>query len=462
MAAERPVGTDGSVPDVVPPSRARIALVLGSLGFFLITLDLLIVTVALSRIGRELGGATVGQQWVIDGYTLTFAALLLLAGNLADRIGAKRAVGAGVVLFLLASIGCALAPTLGILIACRVVQGAGAAVMLPASMALIREAFPDPRARTHALGIWAVGGAVAGAAGPLLGGLLTTIDWRLVFAINVPACVLMLVLLGRVLRSPTRPQPFDWAGQVLSLVALSALMYGLITGGHDGFGSTGVVVALVVAVVGLTAFVMVQARGRHPMLPLELLKPTGMRIALLVGFAFMISNFGTVFVNSLYLQQHLGLTPLLAGVVFLPSAAFSIAGNVVSGTLANRFGPRVPMVGGLAAMVVGLIGMILVAPLGLPLLIAPCLVFTGGGGATAMPPATALVLASVSPSRAGTASAVFNTFRQVGGAVAIAVFGALVADPTHFVAGMQSSFVVAGAAVLVAALVSLRVPAPRA
>jgi DHA2 family methylenomycin A resistance protein-like MFS transporter len=432
--------------------------VLGSLGFFLITLDILIVNVALTRIGRELGGGTAGQQWVIDGYTLTFASLLLFAGNLADRVGAKRAVGAGVLLFLLASIACALAPSIGALIAARVVQGAGAAVMLPASMALIREAFPDPRKRAHALGIWAVGGAVAGAAGPLLGGLLTTIDWRLVFGINIPACAVILVLIARVLPSPTRPRAFDWAGQVLSVLALTALMYGLITGGHDGFASPDVVAALLIAAASLAGFVLVQARVRHPMLPLELLRPRGMRIALVVGFAFMVSNFGTVFVNSLYLQQHLGLEPLLAGLVFLPSAAFSIVGNIVSGTLANRFGTRMPIVGGLATMVVGLIGMVVVAPLGNPLLIAPCLILTGAGGSVAMPPVTSLVLASVAPAQSGTASAVFNTFRQVGGAVAIAVFGALLADPAHFVAGMRTSFVVAGALLVVAVLAALRVP----
>jgi len=441
----------------VPPSAARIALVLGSLGFFLITLDILIVNVALSRIGHELGGGTAGQQWVIDGYTLAFAALLLFAGNLADRVGAKRAVGIGAGLFLVASIGCAAAPALGVLIAARVVQGAAAAVMLPASMALIREAFPDPRERAHALGIWAVGGAVAGAAGPLLGGLLTTIDWRLVFGINVPVCVLMLILLTRVPRSPQHPRPFDWAGQLLSLIALTSLMYGLISGGHGGFGRLDVVSALSVALTALVAFVLVQARAAHPMLPLALLRPRGMRIALLVGFAFMVSNFGTVFVNSLYLQQHLGLTPLLAGLVFLPSAAFSIVGNLVSGPLANRFRTRVPMIGGLVAMAVGLLGMILVAPLGIPWLIAPCMVFTGAGGSIAMPPTTSLVLVSVDSARSGTASAVFNTFRQVGGAVAIAVFGALIANPAGFVTGMQTSFIVAGGAVLLAAAASLRV-----
>jgi DHA2 family methylenomycin A resistance protein-like MFS transporter len=180
-----------------------------------------------------------------------------------------------------------------------------------------------------------------------------------------------------------------------------------------------------------------------------------MRIALGVGFAFMVSNFGTVFVLSLFLQQHLGLSPLLAGLTFLPSAAFSVAGNIVSGTLANRFGPRVPVVAGLLTMVVGLIALVLTAPLGSPVLVAIGAVFTGTGGSVAMPPVTSVVLASVPADRAGTASAVFNTFRQVGGAVAIAVFGALIADRTHFVAGLQTSFVVAASLVLATAIASI-------
>ena len=440
---------------------SRRTLLLASLGFFLITLDILIVNIALARIGRELGGGTAGQQWVIDGYTLTFAALLLFAGNLSDRIGAKRALGLGIAFFLVASIGCSLAPTAAALIAARVLQGAAAAVMLPASMALIREAFPDARRRTHALGIWAVGGAVAGAVGPLLGGLLTTLNWRLVFAINLPVCLAMLVLLVHAAPSAPRPRPFDWAGQATSVIGLTALVYGLITGGASGFGQVQVVAALLVAVAGIAAFLLIQARSRHPMMPLELFRSAGMRISLGVGFAFMVGNFGTVFIVSLFLQQHLGLPPLLAGLVFLPSAAFSIAGNVFSGTLANRLGPRVPIVLGLMSMVAGLVGLLLTAPLGSPQLVAAFLIFTGIGGSTAMPPVASVVLASVPGEHAGAASAVFNTFRQVGGAVAIAVFGALIADTGHFVHGMQLSLAIAAVLLLAAATASLRMRVSR-
>ena len=430
----------------------RRTLFLASLGFFLITLDILIVNVALTRIGDELGGGPTGQQWVIDGYTLMFAALLLSAGALSDRVGAKRTLGAGIALFLLASVACALAPTVGALIAARVVQGVAAAAMLPASMALIREAFPDARERARALGVWAVGGAVATAVGPLLGGLLTTLDWRLVFVINLPVCVGMLVLLRTVAPSATASVPFDRAGQALSLIALAALMYGLIEGGAAGFADPLVVTALAVAVVGVTAFLVVQSRSRHPMMPPELFRSREMRISLGVGFAFMVGNFGSVFVVSLYLQQHLGLSPLLAGLVFLPSAAFAVVGNVVSGRLSNRFGPRVPVVAGLASMAAGLLAMATTASLGSSWAFAALLVLTGAGGSIAMPPVTSVVLASAPAERASTASAIFNTFRQVGGAVAIAVLGGLLAGASSFVPGLQLSFVIAASVVVAAAV----------
>jgi DHA2 family methylenomycin A resistance protein-like MFS transporter len=417
--------------------RARIVVTIASLGFFLITLDISIVNVALASIREELGGGTAGQQWIIDGYTLLFACLLLSAGNLADRIGAKMALGLGIVVFTLTSAACAAAPSIGVLIAARCAQGAGAAIMLPASMALVREAFPDPRRRARALGVWAVGGAVAALVGQPLGGLLTTLDWRWVFTINLPVGLGMLAF--------------------LAVVALSALVYGLIEGGHTGFTAAWVIAALVVAVLGIGAFVLVQSRAAHPMMPLSLFHARGFRIALPVGFAFMVGNYGNVFVVSLYLQQHLGLSPLHAGLVFLPSAFFAIAGNLASGPITNRFGVRLPVVAGQLSMVVGLVALLVAAGVGSPLLVALCVIPIGAGGSLAMPSVTGVVLDGVPPQQAGTASAVFNTFRQVGGAVAIAVFGALVADAGSFVTGARTSFAIAAVLLLATALLSLRV-----
>ena len=454
-----------SVADLRTPTpdapHARTVLAVASLGFFLITLDILIVNVALTSISSDLGGGTSGQQWVIDSYTLLFASLLLFAGNLADRAGAKRALALGIVVFAVASGACAAALSTGALVAARFAQGAGAAILLPASMALVRGAFPDPRRRARALGIWAVGGAVAGLVGQPLGGLLTTLDWRWVFLINLPVCAGMLAFLTTVARSPTRAAPFDWAGQVLAVVALSALTFGLIDGGHAGFGAPRVVAVLALAFLAVAGFVAVQARVRHPMMPLDLFRSTGFRIALSVGFTFMVGNYGNVFVTSLLLQQHLGLSPLRAGLAFLPSAFFAIVGNLASGSITNRFGPRVPIVAGQLLMAAGLLGMTAAVSRSSPVLLALLIIPVAAGGSLAMPPVTGVVLDGVRTERAGTASAVFNTFRQVGGAVAIAVFGALIADPDGFESGARASFAVAAALLLTTALVSLRVR-PRA
>jgi MFS family permease len=193
-------------------SSSGLALAAALLGFFMITLDAVVVNVALPSIRRDLGGGITGLQWVVDGYTLMFAALLS-AGSLSDRAGARRAFAAGLCVFATASAACGLAPGLGALVAARFVQGAAAAVMMPASMALIRQAYADPATRARAVAVWAMGGAVASSSGPVLGGLLTLVSWRLIFFINVPAGALALALLARTERSPHRTAPFDWAGR---------------------------------------------------------------------------------------------------------------------------------------------------------------------------------------------------------------------------------------------------------
>jgi DHA2 family methylenomycin A resistance protein-like MFS transporter len=197
------------------------------------------------------------------------------------------------------------------------------------------------------------------------------------------------------------------------------------------------------------------------MMPLDLFHARGFRLALPVGFAFMVGNYGNVFVVSLFLHQGLGLSPLHAGLVFLPSAFFAIVANLASGPITNRFGARLPVVAGLSSMMVGLVAMLIVAPLGSPALIAACVIPIGAGGALAMPSVTGVVLEGVPVRQAGTASAVFNTFRQVGGAVAIAAFGALIADPDRVVVGLRLSLGIAAALLLLAAVSALRIQ-PRA
>src|SRR5438132_6103883 len=197
-----------------PTPRSASTLAAAVLGFFVITLDAVVVNVALPSIRSDFGGGTTGLQWVVDGYTLMFAALLLWAGALSDRIGARRGFAAGLALFVAVSVACGVAPSLGALIVARFVQGAAAAVMMPASMALVSQAYPDRAKRARAVAVWAMGGAIASSSGPVLGGLLTLVSWRLIFFVNVPVGAVALLLVARIKRSPHRRVPFDWFGQV--------------------------------------------------------------------------------------------------------------------------------------------------------------------------------------------------------------------------------------------------------
>ena len=448
------------VATVARPKGAVASLLLATLGFFLITLDVSIVNLALPSMAADLGGDTSAQQWILDGYTLFFAALLLFAGNLSDRLGAKRAYVIGIAAFAVTSLLGALAPTMSFLIGARCVQGIAAALMLPASMTLVREAFPDSAPRARALGVWAAGGAVASAAGPILGGVLSSWDWRLVFLVNVPVCAVMLLLFIRVARSPGRPSRFDWAGQLLALIALGTLIYALIEGGVVGYTAPVIIGLFLLGAVALAAFIGVQARSRTPMMPLTLFGSGAMRVAFFGGFVFIFAWFGTVFLASLYLQQHLGMPAALAGLVFLPGAIGSFVGNLSSGPLTNRFGPRVPAALGMTLLLLGLVGFAVSAPADSAILIGAFLAVSGIGGSIATPSLAGVVLASAPAGQAGIASAVANTYRQVGGAFAIAVFGVLVSGGLGFITGLQVSAGIAAVLALVAALLALTLPGP--
>ena len=432
------------------------------LGFFVVTLDATVVNVALPSVGADFGGGISGLQWVVDGYTLMFAALLLSAGALADRIGARRAFGAGVAGFVLASAACGLAPGLGVLVAARLVQGAAAAAMMPSSMALIGQAFGDPVRRARAVATWAMGGAAASSAGPVAGGLLTLASWRLIFFINVPAGAAALFLLARTAPSPRRPAPseapseapFDWAGQVTAVLAMGGLTYGAIEAGTAGLTAPRVLAAFAVAAAGLAVFLAVQARGTHPMMPLDLFRSRTVVIANVVGFAFVVGYYGLPFLMSLYLQQLRGLSALGAGAAFLPMMLIGAALTPVSPRLAEKLGARRLIITGLALMTTGLAAIAVVAPAAPVWGLALLMTLTGLGGPLVMPPMTAVLLNSVPDHRAGTVSGIFNTSRQAGGALAVAVFGALLASRAGFLTGVRVSLLIAAAAALAAAAVA--------
>ena len=439
------------------------ATIAASAAMFLACMDTLITNLALPTIQEELGASLAAQQWIVDGYTLPFAALLLLAGNLSDRFGAKRAFIGGTAGFALSSVICGLASSVEMLVLGRVVMGVAAAFILPSSMALINEAYRTEEHRRRALAVWGVGGSAATAAGPLLGGLLVPIHWSLVFTINIPVCLVVLALCRKLATSPRVPQPIDFVGQALALIALTCLVGGIIEGGDQGFAATLPLILITVGVIGVIAFLVSQARVAHPMMPLSLLRSSGMRLALLGGFSMILSWNGFVFLCTLFLQQGLELSPLAAGFVFVPGALTSVVGNMLSDRLAGARGVRFTIAFGTALLAIGyaltLTGAAAGALNAVVIMLAVCLSGLGGGINT--PSFAGLVLKSVDTEHGGIASAVFNTMRQVGGAIGIAVFGALTSLTSVLLDGMAASFAISVALMALTLLMALRIKLAR-
>lgn len=444
-----------------PATRSVIVLLASLLGFFMLSLDSTAVNVALAGIERTLGGSTAGLQWVIDAYTLMFAALLISAGAISDRIGAKRLYAIGLAAFLASSAACGLAPTLGFLIGGRAVQGSAAAVMLPASLALVRQAYGNPARRAKAIAVWAVGGTVAMAGGPVAGGALTSgLSWRAIFFLNLPAGVVAVALLVRAPRSPLRAAPLDPAGQVTAVAALAALTFGVIEGGESGFGLA-VLGCLVLAAAAMAAFVLAETRAAHPMVPLAVFRSRAVSVCVGIGFAVNVAFYGMIFVLSLYYQRVLGQSAVLAGLEFLPMTALLPVANLASARLGTRFGPALAIKAGLVVSVLGLLGMLgLLAASTTPdrVLLAAALVPAGTGLGFAVPSVIVVLLEAIPADQAGMAAGLLDSSRQVGGTLAVAVFGALIAHRTSFLPGMRASVLIAVVVLAVAAAAAVTLP----
>lgn len=298
-----------------------------------------------------------------------------------------------------------------------------------------------------------MGGALASSAGPVLGGLLTMVDWRLIFFVNLPVGIVALLLISRAATTSTHRVPIDWPGQVTGALAMAALTFGVIDAGETGFAAPQVVIALVVAATSAAAFLVIQRKVAHPMVPPDLFRTRNAGVSVLIGFAFMVGFYGLPFVMSLTLQQHRGLSALGTGLVFLPMMVIGLVLTPFTPRLGQRLGRKALIVGGLLAMTVGLVALALLpdAPLWL---ISVLMVLTGVAGPLVSPPTTAILLESVPADRGGVASGVFNTSRQVGGALAIAVFGLLLSAGS-FPAGLIASMLTAAAVSLLTAAAAL-------
>ncbi|MFG1808496.1 MFS transporter [Streptomyces sp. NPDC049040] len=452
ITATRPAGA--------APARPRLTLFAASFGFLMVSLDATIVNVALPTLGRDLGAGLTGLQWVVDGYVLTFAAFQLIGGSLGDRLGARLAFTSGLGLFMAASLACGLAVSPGMLIAARFVQGVGAAVQLPASLAMVRHAYTDADARNRAVGVWAAAGGAAVAAGPVVGGLLLAwLGWRSLFLVNLLIGAVGLAAAGRAQPVPGGPRRVDLPGQAAVLAALGALTFALIEGGSLGWASPPVTAALALAAAAGTAFVWWERRAAEPMLPPRLFACPAVSAATAAGFVQNLAYYGIVFLLSLFLQDEQGHSALLTGLAFLPMSLASMAANLYGGRLTAARGPRVPLVGGQLLFAAGLLTLLAVGP-GAPLwAVCPVTLLVGLGGGAAVPAMTSAVLDAAPAGHAGVAAAGLNTARQVGGAVGVALFGTLVAG--DFLPGLRLSLLIAAAALLAAASLTARwVPRP--
>ena len=402
-----------------------------SFGLFMIMLDNTIVNVALPTIERSLHLKISELEWIVTGYALTFGALMLTGGKLADLFGRRAVFVGGLVIFTLSSLACGLAGSASVLIGARVVQGIGAALMNPATLSIIAVTFP-PKQRGTAIGIWAGISALALAIGPLTGGLIVErINWNWIFFINVPIGVLAILAAFAVIpesRDMSAEQKPDIAGQVTSTVGLFALSYGLIEANNYGWTSGRILGSFVLAVVSLSAFVLLEMRQRLPMLDLSLFRNRGFAGANTVMGFVGLAMFGIFFYVSLYVQQVLGYSPIQAGASFLPWTVLIILLAPVAGKLSDRLGPRRFVTTGMA-IVAG--SMFVFAQSGVGATywaLLPGMLLGGLGMSIAMAPTTAAAMHSVSPDKAGVGSAVLNSMRQVGGSLGIAIMGAIVAS----------------------------------
>jgi MFS transporter, DHA2 family, methylenomycin A resistance protein len=436
-----------------PGWAAPLTLAAMSLGFGVVQLDVTIVNTALASIGASLGGGVSELQWVVSAYTIAFAACILTAGALGDRIGAKRLFMAGFAIFTAASVACALSPDAASLIAARAVQGLAAAILVPNSLALLNHAYPDEKRRARAVGIWAAGASVALTAGPLIGGgLIDLVGWRAIFFVNLPIGLIGLFLTWAYARETAHaPRELDWPGQVAAMAALGCLAGALIEGGAVGWTHPLVIVGFVASPLLAILFVLRERRAAQPMLPLTLFRHRMFALTALVGLLVNIAFYGLIFVFSLYFQRVNGWSAFSTGLAFLPMMAVVLPFNLGAARIGERIGAPQTIALGAVAAAIGCLGLLAIAPGTSYWAVGPQLMVIGAGLGLLVPPLTSTLLGSVEKSRSGIAAGVLNSTRQTGSVLGVALFGSLVGSSGAFMTGARESLALSALLLFMAA-----------
>jgi len=468
------------VSDPAATSRRRlIALLVVASAQFMAVMSLSAVSIALPAIGRHLHATSTGLEWVIDAYQIVFASLLVAAGVISDRRGRKGMFMLGVGLFAAGSLVGAVAPSIGVLIGGRVLQGLGPAIVAPTSLAIISATFTESRERARAIGVWSAGSGLALALGPVVGGLLVdAFGWRAVFFVNVPLALAVMALSARyVQRIPRSPalHPFDWTGALLTTAAVALLTLGIIEAPSRGWLSGISVTALAAGLLSLAAFVAWERGRPGALVDVSLFRRAPFTVANVAGLAVFFAFVGAIVYLSAYFQQVQHRSALVTGLCVLPIGLGFFCGAPASGRLTARLGARPPMIGGLVLCGAATLGLLRLTPHSSIGAAWWDLLLVGLGAGLCLTPMTTTAVAAVDHERAGMASAVHNSMRQFGQALGVAVLGALVyADIPGgqvagvrlgreqggaFVSGLHLALLVAGACLLlVAALAALLIP----
>lgn len=406
-------------------------LAICSMSLFIVGLDITAVNVALPTIGRELDASLSWLQWSVSAYTVAMASFLMLAGSIADRVGRRRTLTIGLGVFTAASALCALAPTVELLVAARVLQGIGASMLNPVAMSIITNTFMDRRERAQAVGVW---GAVFGASmalGPIVGGgLVVTAGWQWIFAINIPLGLTAIVLLRRFVPESRAPSPrrFDPAGQAFVVVLLAGVTYAIIEGPGSGWDAPSIVAALTAAAGSLAGLVVVESRRDQPLIDLRFFGSVPFSSSIALSVAGFASFGGFLFLGTLYLQDARGASPVEAGLVVMPIALMTVLLSPVSGRLVGRSGPRLPLlIAGVSFLLASSMLAGLSAQTPLAWILAAYTVF-GVGFGFINAPITNAAISGMPVAQAGVAAAIATTSRQFGQAIGVAVVGAIVAS----------------------------------
>src|SRR4051812_25660191 len=407
--------------------RIRILLIC-CMSLFIVGLDVTVVNVALPSIDQDLHAGISGLQWTVGAYTVVMASLLMLSGSMADRLGRKRTFVTGLTVFTVASLLCSLAPSVGLLIAFRVLQAVGASMMNPVALSIVTNTFTDPRERAQAVGVWGAVFGISMALGPIVGGtLVSSLGWRWIFLINIPLGLAAIALTLRFIPESKAPRPrrFDPVGQALVIVLLASLTFGIIEGPERGWASAPIVAALSASAAALLALLLYEPRRRDPLIDLRFFRSIPFSSAITISVAAFAAFGGFLFLNTLYLQDVRGLSPIEAGLATLPMAATIVLVSPLSGRIVGRLGPRLPLVVSGICFVTACF-LLTAIDAGTPFaeLFAAYVIFGIGFGFVNAPITNAAV-SGMPRAQAGVAAAIATTSRQFGQTLGVAVVGAI-------------------------------------